>query len=64
MRRLIIGFLFAAAVSPLAAGQAPQTTGVTVFEGARLIVGNGAAPVENSGFIVSNNRFTQVGRRG
>ena len=37
---------------------------MTVFEGARLIVGDGAAPIENSAFIVANNRFTQVGRRG
>src|SRR2546421_9716781 len=64
MRRLIIGLLFAAAVSTFAAGQAPQTTGVTVFEGARLIVGDASAPIENSAFIVTNNRFTQVGRRG
>ena len=35
-----------------------------MFEGARLIVGDGAAPIENSAFIVANNRFTQVGRRG
>ena len=64
MRRLIIGFLFLAAFSTSGATQAPQGTGVTVFEGARLIVGDGAAPIENSAFIVTNNRFTQVGRRG
>ena len=64
MRRLIIGLLFLAAFSTTGATQAPQGTGVTVFEGARLIVGDGAAPIENSAFIVANNRFTQVGRRG
>ena len=37
---------------------------MTVFEGARLILGDGAAPIENGVFIVANNRFTQVGRRG
>jgi imidazolonepropionase-like amidohydrolase len=41
--------------------QAPR---VTVFEGARLIVGDGSAPIENSAFVVQNNRFTQVGRKG
>ena len=40
-------------------GQAPS---VTVFEGARVIVGDGRAPIENATFIVSGNRFTQVGR--
>jgi imidazolonepropionase-like amidohydrolase len=64
MRRLIVGLLFLAVFSTSSATQAPQGTAVTVFEGARLIVGDGAAPIENSAFVVANNRFTQVGRRG
>src|ERR1700687_257360 len=43
-------------------GQAPAT--VTVFGGARLITGDGSPPIENSAFVVENNRFTQIGRRG
>jgi imidazolonepropionase-like amidohydrolase len=39
-------------------------TQVIVFEGARLITGDGSAPIENSAFIVENSRFTRVGRRG
>jgi len=64
MRRLICGLLFLAAFSTSGSTQAPQAAGVTVFEGARLITGDGTAPIENSAFIVANNRFTQVGRRG
>ena len=64
MRRLMVGLLFLAAFSTSGAMQAPQGTTVTVFEGARLIVGDGTAPIENAAFIVANNRFTQVGRRG
>jgi imidazolonepropionase-like amidohydrolase len=45
-------------------GQAPATTVTTVFEGARLITGDGSAPLENSAFIVQNGQFTGVGRRG
>jgi imidazolonepropionase-like amidohydrolase len=52
-----------AALSVAASGQAPAT-GVTVFEGARIIVGDGRAPIENASFIVSGARFTQVGRAG
>ena len=37
---------------------------MTLFEGARLITGDGSAPIESSAFIVQNNRFTRVGRRG
>jgi imidazolonepropionase-like amidohydrolase len=55
--------LAASACSPRAAEQA-LPAGVTVFEGARLITGDGSAPIENSAFIVENNQFTQVGRRG
>jgi imidazolonepropionase-like amidohydrolase len=36
---------------------------VTVFEGARLIVGDGSAPIEDAALIVEKNHFTQVGRR-
>lgn len=39
-------------------------TGVTVFEGARLITGDGSTPIENSAFIVEKTQFTRVGRRG
>src|SRR5579864_3878600 len=38
--------------------------GATVFEGARLITGDGSAPIENSAFVIAGNVFAQVGRRG
>jgi imidazolonepropionase-like amidohydrolase len=60
----MMGLFFLAAFTTSAAMQAPQGTTVTVFEGARLIVGDGAAPIENAAFVVANGRFTQVGRRG
>jgi imidazolonepropionase-like amidohydrolase len=41
-----------------------RTTGMTVFEGARLIAGDDSAPIENSAFIVANHQFLRVGRRG
>jgi imidazolonepropionase-like amidohydrolase len=71
MARVMPSCLIVAACLLLAAGcssqvqrEAPGTTGVTVFEGARLITGDGSTPIENSAFIVENNQFTQVGRRG
>ena len=33
-----------------------------MFEGARIIVGDGRAPIENGTFIVNGKRITQVGR--
>jgi imidazolonepropionase-like amidohydrolase len=57
--------VFVAAIcAALVETQVSQPGGVTVFEGARLISGDGSAPIDNSAFIVQNNRFTQVGRRG
>ena len=58
-----IGLSAVTACSPPVA-QAPTLTPVTVFEGARLIVGDGNPPIENAVFIVDGARFTQVGRTG
>lgn len=37
---------------------------MTLFEGARLISGDGSAPIEVSAFVVENDTFTRVGTRG
>ncbi len=42
---------------------APQSN-ATLFEGARLIIGDESAPIEDSAFLVEGNRFTLVGRKG
>src|SRR5262249_48581229 len=41
-----------------------RATGTTVYEGARLITGDGSPVIENSAFVVENDLFTRVGRRG
>ena len=57
--------LLVAAGLTLAIGLTSQVRGqTTVFEGARLITGDGGAPIDNSAFTVEGNRFTAVGRRG
>src|SRR5712664_2504859 len=38
--------------------------GATLFEGARLITGDGKAAIENSAFLVEGNQFTKVGKKG
>lgn len=43
-------------------GAEPHTAGRTaVFQGARLIVGDGRAPIENASFVVTNGRIASVG---
>jgi imidazolonepropionase-like amidohydrolase len=50
----------AAAVAVTAMAQAPRTT-ATVFEGARVIVGDGSAPIENGVVVVQDGRITAAG---
>lgn len=50
------------AIGVLASSTAESQSGrVTVYEGARLIVGDGSA-IESSAFVVQDDRFTAVGR--
>jgi imidazolonepropionase-like amidohydrolase len=68
MRRSLFGLLLCGLllITNLPEPAASQGRGgtVTVFEGARLIAGDGSAPVENATFIVDGGRFTQVGPAG
>src|SRR5262249_31392969 len=61
MQRLKVLVLTTVAVwSVTALGQAPS--GVTVFEGARIIVGDGEPPIDRASFVVNGGRFAQVGK--
>ena len=42
----------------------PAATTVTVFEGARIVVGDGSDPIENATLVVDGTRFVQVGSTG
>ena len=50
--------------SPAPQGASTPAGAVTLFEGARLISGDGSAPIEVSAFVVENDTFTRVGTRG
>ena len=59
MRRVrLLVLILVAAWSVTALGQGQVTT---VFEGARVIVGDARAPIENASFVVTGGRFVQVG---
>ena len=53
--------LVAACAAP-ETGQPPEATDVTVFEGARVLVGDGSV-IENATFIVDDDRLVAVGGR-
>jgi imidazolonepropionase-like amidohydrolase len=46
-----------------AAAALPQTTPV-LYEGARLIIGDAGAPIENGAFLVANGRIAAIGAKG
>ena len=53
-----------AAEQPAPEQPAPPALSVVVYEGARLIVGDGSAPIENSTFTVDDGSFVEVGASG
>ena len=56
--------LVASALVALALLAAQASSRATVYEGARLIDGNGGPAIENAAFVVADGKFTQVGRKG
>ena len=67
-----LAFACAVAVTGCSSGgaaQAPERSGAaaatpTLFEGARVIVGDGTTTIENAAFVVEGNRITSIGRSG
>jgi len=65
MTRLACALLLAGiALLPLDAQTPVAATGTVLFEGARLITGDGRPAIENSAFVIEGSRITQVGTRG
>src|SRR4030095_853570 len=57
--------LFIGACTAPPESQPPAATAsATLFEGARLITGDEAPPIEDAAFVVREGKFTSVGRRG
>jgi imidazolonepropionase-like amidohydrolase len=52
----------AAPTPPAAPAPAPPASNAIVYEGARLILGDGSEPVEGGVLVVENGRFTAVGQ--
>jgi imidazolonepropionase-like amidohydrolase len=65
-RALSLGLCALCLVVGSCAGQTDRASGaaVTVFEGARLLTGDEGPPIEDSAFVIRNDQFVQLGRRG
>src|SRR5439155_386644 len=62
--RLLASFLVIGCVCVLEAALQTGTGGAVWFEGARLIVGDARAPIDNSAFLVEGDTFRWVGKKG
>src|SRR5262245_57951539 len=62
-RILPVGLIVGLACTVGTASQGARR-GALFCEGARLIVGDGSAPIENSAFLVEGDSFTWVGKKG
>jgi imidazolonepropionase-like amidohydrolase len=61
MRKLFAGSLVVAAAGSIAAYSQPNDV---IYEGARLIIGDSSAPIENGAFVVRSGRITAIGPKG
>jgi imidazolonepropionase-like amidohydrolase len=63
---VVLSMLGLSIVTACAGSDSSETAGTNaiLYEGARLIVGDGSAPVENGAFVVENGHFTLIGASG
>ena len=61
LNQWMMGAAVAAVTLALAAQPDAQTGGATAFVGARVVVGDGTAPIENATVVVRNGQIAEVG---
>ena len=64
LSKLLAGLLVLTAACSHPAPQAPEAPPAILFEGARIIIGDGSPPIENSAFLIANARIASVGHKG
>jgi imidazolonepropionase-like amidohydrolase len=62
--RWVFSILILALVLGGCSRSTPEPGAAVLYEGARLITGSGAAPIEDSAFLVENGEFRTIGKRG
>src|SRR5438034_7409857 len=64
MNMLVSGVVVVCIAASLVHSQPRSASTATLYEGARLIVGDGSSPIENGAFVVQDGRIRMVGKRG
>jgi imidazolonepropionase-like amidohydrolase len=60
---VLAAFVAANSMQPMES-QVNRSVSVVLYEGARLIAGDGSAPIEDSAFLVENGTIVRVGKKG
>src|SRR5216110_589815 len=60
----ICAFVGLAAAFTVQNAETQRSQSIVLFEGARLIPGDGTSPIADSAFLVENGTITKVGRKG
>jgi len=64
LKVLVCAIAVASAGSIAGSPQSRGPSGAVLYEGGRLIVGDGSAPIEGGAFVVQNGRINAIGRQG
>jgi imidazolonepropionase-like amidohydrolase len=64
LRILVCCLVIASAGSLAVHSQSRAPSGAVIYEGGRLIIGDGRAPIEGGAFVVQNGRIIAIGRQG
>ncbi len=59
---LLLATVFLGACSPDEQGEEAPTSSAVIYEGARIIIGDGSAPIENGAIVVDGGQITMVGQ--
>ena len=64
MRTACVYGVLLVAGSVAASSQSRVPSAAVIYEGGRLIAGDGRAPIENGAFVVEDGRITALGPKG
>jgi hypothetical protein len=64
LKMLVWSVAIASMASMVVSSQSRGPAGAVLYEGPRVIVGDGSAPIEGAAFVVQNGRISAIGRQG
>jgi imidazolonepropionase-like amidohydrolase len=65
LSKVVVCCVAVASLGPISAySQSRSSSGAVLYEGGRLIIGNGSEPIESGAFVVQNGHITAIGQKG